>query len=160
MESVSAVVSEELRVEKIRDGTVIDHIDAGTALAVLRILGITGREGYVVSLLMNVSSKKLGKKDMVKVEGRELSPTEVQEIALVAPNATINIIRNFKVLRKERVKPPDLVKDLLKCPNPACVTNSPEPVKAVFHVEVSDGVTLRCYHCGILMEKEDILKQF
>lgn len=154
------MASEELRVEKIKDGTVIDHIDAGTALAVLRILSITGREGYVVSLLMNVPSKKLGKKDMVKVEGRELSPTEVHEIALVAPNATINIIRNFKVLRKERVKPPSLVRELLKCPNPACVTNSLEPVKAVFHVEVSDGVILRCYHCGTVMEKEDILKQF
>jgi aspartate carbamoyltransferase regulatory subunit len=71
----SAMVEGELRVKKICDGTVIDHIAAGNALAVLRILGIKGREGTVVSILMNVPSKTLGKKDIVKIEGRELSPT-------------------------------------------------------------------------------------
>ena len=151
----------ELRVEKIRDGTVIDHITAGTALAVLRILGITGREGYVVSVLMNVPSRKLGRKDIVKVEGRELSPEEVDKIALVAPKATINIIRNFEVFRKEQVKPPSIIMGILKCPNMSCITNSREPVKPTFHVEVEgDRLNLRCHYCGIILERDEILKQF
>ena len=151
----------ELRVEKIRDGTVIDHITAGTALAVLRILGITGREGYIVSVLMHVPSRKLGRKDIVKVEGRELDPDEVDRIALVAPKATINIIRNFEVARKEPVKPPSMIRGVLKCPNVACITNSREPVKPTFYVEgEGDNLSLRCYYCGTIMRREEFLKQF
>lgn len=151
----------ELRVEKIKDGTVIDHITAGTALAVLRILGITGKEEHIVSVLMNVPSGKLGRKDIVKIEGRELSPEEVDRIALVSPRATINIIRNFEVVRKEPVKPPFTIRGVLECQNVACVTNSREPVKPVFQVEgEGENLTLRCYYCGAVMNREEFLKQF
>jgi len=150
----------KLRVEKIREGTVIDHITGGTALAVLRILKITGHEGFIVSVLMNVPSRKLGKKDIVKIEGREISPKEVAEIALVAPKATINIIRNFNVIKKEKVKLPKIVKNIVKCTNPSCITNSKEPVKQIFHVESEDPVILRCYYCGTLLGKNEIIEQF
>jgi len=150
----------QLRVEKIREGTVIDHITSGTALAVLRILNISGREGFIVSILMNVPSKKLGKKDIVKIEGREISPKEVAEIALVAPKATINIIRDFKVIKKEQVKLPSIVKDIIRCPNQRCITNSQEPVKQLFYVENEDPVVLRCHYCSVLIEKDEIIKQF
>ncbi|MCX8176079.1 MAG: aspartate carbamoyltransferase regulatory subunit [Candidatus Bathyarchaeota archaeon] len=150
----------QLRVEKIREGTVIDHITSGTALAVLRILNISGREGFIVSILMNVPSKKLGKKDIVKIEGREISPKEVAEIALVAPKATINIIRDFNVIKKEKVKLPSIVKDIIKCPNQRCITNSQEPVKQLFYVENEDPVVLRCHYCNVLIEKDEIIKQF
>ncbi|RLI04622.1 aspartate carbamoyltransferase regulatory subunit [Candidatus Bathyarchaeota archaeon] len=150
----------KLRVEKIREGTVIDHITNGTALAVLRILKISGHEGFIVSVLMNVPSKKLGKKDIVKIEGREISPTEVAEIALVAPKATINIVRNFEVIRKEKVKLPEIVKGIVKCTNPSCISNSREPIEPSFYVENEDPVILRCYYCGTILEKEAIIKQF
>jgi aspartate carbamoyltransferase regulatory subunit len=150
----------ELRVKKIREGTVIDHISSGNALAVLRILGIKGHEGTIVSVIMNVPSKMYGRKDIVKIEGRELSPTEVDEIALIAPRATINIIRNFKVIDKKNVKLPRIIKEILKCPNPVCVTNSREPVKTMFYVEKEEPILLRCYYCGGFLEKEEILKQF
>ncbi|HDJ27368.1 MAG TPA: aspartate carbamoyltransferase regulatory subunit, partial [Aciduliprofundum sp.] len=91
---------EELRVRRIREGTVIDHIPPGKALKVLSILGISGSEGTVVAVLMNVESRKLGKKDIVKLEGRFLTRDEVDEIALVAPTATINIIRDYEVAEK------------------------------------------------------------
>lgn len=146
--------------EKIREGTVIDHITGGTALAVLRILKITGHEKFIVSVLMNVPSKKLGKKDIVKIEGREISPKEVAEIALVAPKATINIIRNFNVVKKEKVKLPKVVKGIVKCTNPSCITNSPEPVEPVFYVESEDPIVLRCYYCSTLLDKSAIVKQF
>ncbi|MFH1328438.1 MAG: aspartate carbamoyltransferase regulatory subunit [Candidatus Bathyarchaeota archaeon] len=153
-------MTEELRVRKIKDGTVLDHIAAGNALAVLRILGISGREENVVSILINVPSKRLKKKDVVKIEGREISPMEVDEIALIAPHATINIIRDFKLVNKKKVRLPRIVKEIIKCPRSACITNSREPVKPVFCIDSEDPLLLRCYYCEYVMEKEDIIQQF
>ena len=149
-----------LRVSKIKDGTVIDHITAGHALDVLKILGITGRVNSVVTVGMNVPSKTLGLKDMVKIEGRELKSEEVDKIALLAPHASINIIRNYKVVDKQLVRLPTEIRDTIKCANPACISNSKEPVKPTFYVETQEPLRLRCHYCGYIMEKEDIPKQF
>jgi aspartate carbamoyltransferase regulatory subunit len=154
------MVEKELRVSKIKDGTVIDHITAGYALAVLRIIGLTGREGNIISILMNVPSQKLGKKDIVKVENRELKEDEVHKIALIAPNATINIIRNYEVVEKNKVKLPKIIKGVIKCANSTCITNSGEPVQPTFIVESVEPLKLRCHYCRIVMTREDIIKQF
>ena len=103
----------ELRVSKIRNGTVIDHVTGGQALNVLSILGIDGSEGLGVSVVLNVPSDRLGLKDVVKVEDRELSQSEVDVISLIAPEATINIIREFDVVEKNRVDRPETVIGLL-----------------------------------------------
>ena len=149
-----------LRVSKIKNGTVIDHITNGHALDVVRILGITGRTGGVVTVAMNVPSKKHGVKDIVKVEGRELNSKEVDKIALLAPHATINIIRDYEVAEKQVVKLPEVLKGVVKCANPACVSNSPEPVQPTFYVESEEPLMLKCHYCGYIMEKQDVLKQF
>jgi aspartate carbamoyltransferase regulatory subunit len=96
--------SETIRIVKITDGTVIDHISAGHALEVLEILGISGKEGSVVTLAMNISSSKVGRKDIVKLEKRVLEQSELAKIALVAPDATINIIQEGEVVKKTRVE--------------------------------------------------------
>jgi aspartate carbamoyltransferase regulatory subunit len=152
--------TEELRVKKIKEGTVIDHISAGNALTVLNILGITNHTGQVVSVAINVPSSKIGRKDIVKIEGRELNADEVDKIALIAPQATINIIRDFNVIEKQQVKLPKFIREILKCANPTCVSNSREPVEPAFSVENEDPLVLRCHYCGRIMEKQDILKQF
>ncbi len=139
---------EELRVSKIRNGTVIDHVSGGHALNVLSILGIDGSEGLGVSVGMNVASDRLGRKDVVKVEDRELSQSEVDVISLIAPEATINIIRDFEVVQKNRVDRPETVVGLLRCPNRNCITNGNEPVESKFKV-VDDGV--RCAYCGTII---------
>ena len=149
-----------LRVSKIKEGTVIDHITGGHALDVIKILGIKGRAEGVVTVAMNVPSKRHGTKDVVKVEGRELNPKEVDKIALLAPHATINIIRDYKVAEKERVKLPKVIRGIVKCANPACISNSSEPVQPTFYVETKDPLRLRCHYCGYIMEKQDVLKQF
>lgn len=149
-----------LRVSKIKDGTVIDHITGGHALDVIKILGITGRAGGVVTIAINVPSKRLKRKDIVKVEGRMLASAEVDKIALVAPHATINIIRNYKVVEKQRVKLPKVIRGIVKCANPACISNSNEPVQSTFYVEQEDPLLLKCHYCGYVMEKADVLKQF
>jgi aspartate carbamoyltransferase regulatory subunit len=149
-----------LLVSKIKDGTVIDHITGGHALDVVRILGITGRTDGVVLIAMHMASKRLGAKDIVKVEGRELQPEEVDKIALLAPHASINIIRNYKVIDKKRVKLPTIIRGTVKCGNPACISNSNEPVQPKFYVKSEEPLIVRCHYCGHIMEKQDILKQF
>ncbi|UCD40400.1 MAG: aspartate carbamoyltransferase regulatory subunit, partial [Candidatus Bathyarchaeota archaeon] len=124
-----------LRVSKIREGTVIDHITGGHALDVIKILGITGRTGGIVTVAINIPSKILKVKDIVKVEGRKIASAEVDKIALLAPNATINIIRSYRFVEKQRVKLPKVIRGIVKCANPACISNSDEPVQATFYVE-------------------------
>lgn len=142
----------QLRVSKIRNGTVIDHVPGGQALNVLSILGIDGTGGLSVSIGMNVPSEKLGRKDVVKVEDRELSQSEVDVLSLIAPEATINIIREYEVTKKNRVVRPDTVTGILSCPNHNCITNADEPVETRFTV-VEEGV--RCQYCGTII-REDI----
>ncbi|ABM79984.1 aspartate carbamoyltransferase regulatory subunit [Hyperthermus butylicus] len=149
-----------LLVRRIREGTVIDHIPAGRALTVLKILGITGREGARIAVVMNVESRKLGRKDIVKIEGRHLSPEEVDKIALVAPRATINIIHDYRVVAKRRVTVPDIVEGILMCPNPSCITRvGREPVKPRFRVVSRQPLVLQCVYCGTLVSEEDVAEQ-
>jgi aspartate carbamoyltransferase regulatory subunit len=151
---------QELYVKKIEDGSVIDHITSGFALDVLKILGIDGKDGEVVSVAMNVESKRQQHKDIVKIQNRELKPGEVDKIALIAPSATINIIRNYGVASKKVVQLPPNIKGILKCDNPSCISNSREPVEPQFGVDQKEPVRLRCHYCGHIMEREDVLRQF
>jgi len=143
---------EQLRVSKIPEGTVIDHITGGQAMHVLSILGIEGGDGDTVSIVMNAPSDRLGTKDIVKVEDRELSQAELDVLSLIAPAATINIIREFEVVEKHRVNRPDEVVGVLSCPNPNCITTEDEPVESRFDV-LEDGV--RCQYCETIV-RDDI----
>jgi aspartate carbamoyltransferase regulatory subunit len=149
----------ELRVSKIKNGTVIDHINGGYALDVVKILGITGREKHVMTIAINVPSRRVGVKDIVKIEGRALSSREVNRIALVAPHATINIIRDYAVERKLEVKLPRLIEGIIKCVNPGCISNSNEPAEAKFYVQSEEPLLLKCHYCGYVLEKADVLHQ-
>ncbi|MBX0293569.1 aspartate carbamoyltransferase regulatory subunit [Haloarcula nitratireducens] len=142
---------QQLRVSKIRNGTVIDHITGGQALNVLAILGINGTSGESVSVAMNMPSDRLGKKDIVKVEGRELSQNEVDVLSLIAPAASINIVRDYDVVEKHRVERPSVVVGVLECPNHNCITTEDEPVQSRFAV-VDDGV--RCEYCDTIIRDE------
>jgi aspartate carbamoyltransferase regulatory subunit len=141
----------ELRVSKIRSGTVIDHITSGQALNVLAILGIDGTDDEIVSIGMNVPSDRLGTKDIVKVEGRELSQGELDVLSLIAPVATINIIRDYGVVEKHRVDRPTEVTGVLQCSNHNCITTEDEPVDSHFEV-LDDGV--RCVYCDTIVRED------
>lgn len=137
----------KLRVTPIGNGTVIDHIPPGQALNVLRILGIDRTTEATISVLMNVSSRRSGKKDIVKVEDRELKEEEVNKISLIAPGATINIIRDQRVVEKYTVDMPDLIVGVVRCPNPSCISNTREPIKSQILVKSKNPVILRCVYC-------------
>ena len=137
----------ELRVKSITNGTVIDHIAGGQALNVLKILGISGTTDATVSVVMNVESGKLGKKDIVKVEDRELLEEELNRIALIAPAASINIIRDYKVVEKRPVDLPGEIVGVVRCQNPNCISNTVEPIKSRMLVKAKNPVLLRCLYC-------------
>lgn len=141
-----ASLARELRVRPIKDGTVIDHITAGNALNVLKILGISGTTNAVVTVAMNVPSRAMGSKDIVKIEDRELKEEEVDRISLIAPNASINIIRDFEVIGKHKVSLPEHIEGVMKCDNPNCISNTSEPVISKFTVN-KKPVELRCIYC-------------
>ncbi len=146
----------KLKITPIKNGTVIDHITPGFAVKVLRILKITESTSSVVSVAINVKSK-IGKKDIVKVENRELGTNEVDKIALIAPKATINIIRDYEVVDKHKVKLPDEIIGIVKCSNPTCISNSKEPVKSRFQLVSDDPPVIKCYYCE--REPEDIAER-
>ncbi|MBW9219967.1 aspartate carbamoyltransferase regulatory subunit [Methanothermococcus sp. SCGC AD-155-N22] len=133
-----------LKVRPIENGTVIDHIARGKALNVYKVLNI-GEEN-TVTIAMYVPSKKYGKKDILKIEGIELSEEDVNKIGLISPNATINIIKNGGVVKKFKVEIPDIITGILKCTNPNCITNV-ERVPGKFKVEKKDPLKIRCIYC-------------
>jgi aspartate carbamoyltransferase regulatory subunit len=93
-----------------------------------------------------------GRKDIVKIEDRELIPEEVDKIALIAPQATINIIRDYEVAKKSLVVLPQIISRIVRCPNLNCISNSNEPVYSKF--KVMDSLALRCSYCEGIIEKD------
>jgi len=151
---------EELRVKKIKEGTVIDHLPPNSALIILKVLGLEKNYENIISVIMNVKSKKREIKDIIKIEGKFLEPDETGKIALIAPAATINLIKNFEVIKKSRVELPDEINALIKCANPNCITNQKEPITSSFIVERKEPVLLRCKFCERVMDKKLIEQHF
>ncbi|MCF7824897.1 MAG: aspartate carbamoyltransferase regulatory subunit [Candidatus Marinimicrobia bacterium] len=134
----------ELKVDPIRNGTVIDHIPAGRVQRVLAIL--KPRSSDIVMMGMNFSSRAMKKKDIIKIEGRELTQNEVNSIALIAPDAKVSIIREFKVAQKTKVEIPELIEGLVACSNPKCITNA-EPMQTRFKLVNIEKRQLACQYC-------------
>lgn len=134
-----------MKVEKIEHGTVIDHIMAGMAFDVIRVLGL--RNDRSMSILVNSHSRKGGKKDILKIENVELSDEEASRVALVSPLATINIIANGSVVKKFNVEAPKVVKGILSCSNPNCISNQKEPVTTEFHLGPDEEHRYICAYC-------------
>ena len=151
----------ELKIKAIENGTVIDHITANKALHILKILGLPDSETRNVTIAMNVSSAEIGRKDILKIENRELDAKELNQVALIAPQATINIIRDFNPIKKDKIDLPDKITSILKCTNPKCITNyENEPITPIFNVIQTYPPVVRCHYCEKLIKTEDIEKQF
>ena len=150
-------MGKNLLVRKIRDGTVIDHIRVGYALVVLDILGIKGDKR--IAVIMNTDSGKYGRKDIVKIEGYEVDVDEANLISLISPEATINIIKDYRVVSKRKVDVPEYVEGIVKCSNPNCISNSEgETAIPKFKVVSKDPLLLRCQYCERYTTREDIIR--
>jgi len=144
-----------MKVEPIERGTVIDHIPGGMAFHVVSIIMSGRKMDKTITMAINVKSKDMGKKDIVKVEGLELKKSDVNKISIIAPDATINIIRDGEVVEKRTVNVPKKVTGILKCTNPNCVTNQREPVEREFVLTSRSPITYQCVYCE--REVENIL---
>jgi len=141
-----------LLVRRIKDGTVIDHIDCGKGLQVLEALDIDGKRGDVITIALNVPSGKLKKKDIIKVENKFLEEDDTSKLAVISPSSTVNIIKNYKLVEKRRVSLPDEIDRIFRCSNPDCVTNSKEHIESVMDVIDKDGLVLKCRYCSRMLD--------
>ncbi|MDO8554415.1 MAG: aspartate carbamoyltransferase regulatory subunit [Candidatus Micrarchaeota archaeon] len=144
-----------LNVEPLENGTVIDHIKSGKGKKVLEMLGISELNVGRVALVMNVPSKRLNKKDIVKIEGAFVSENQTNLVALISPNSTINIIKNGKVSEKRNVILPKVLDGIGKCPNPNCMTNL-EHSKMKFLLLKNEEYT--CHYCERSFNAEELVR--
>jgi len=142
----------ELLVRRIKEGTVIDHIDEGKGLQVLNALRIDGKDGSLITIALNVPSGKFKKKDIIKVENMFLKDDDTNKLAVIVPNATINIIKNYKLVEKRRVALPNEVDRIFRCSNPDCITNSTEHIESIMDVIDKKGRVLKCRYCSRVLD--------
>ncbi|MFB5597813.1 MAG: aspartate carbamoyltransferase regulatory subunit [Nitrosopumilaceae archaeon] len=142
----------ELMVRRIHEGTVIDHIDEGKGLQVLSALGIDGKDGNVITIALNVPSGKFKKKDIIKVENKFLKDDDTNKLAVIAPKATVNIIKDYKLVEKRRVSLPNEIDRIFRCSNPECITNSSEHIESIMDVVDKEGLVLKCRYCGRVLD--------
>jgi len=148
--------SKKLKVSAINNGTVIDHILPGKAYGVVKILHLE-RYKETVTIASNVTSGKTERKDIVKIENRALSAEEVSSIALISPDATVNIIKNYDVIEKRKISLPERVENIIPCTNPLCITNH-ENVRTRFNVIQKKPLLIRCEYCERTMDEKDVEK--
>lgn len=139
---------QQLAVAALRHGTVIDRIPSSMLFKAVRILGIE-RSPNAVTIGNNLESKHLGRKGIIKVADVEYDEATLNRIAIIAPHAIVNIIRDYEVADKRPVVLPDQVVGIVKCNNPKCITNN-EPMRTRFAVvdRNDEDVTLRCHYCS------------
>jgi len=136
----------DLMVAALEQGTVIDHIPTDKVFTVAQLLGLSDCEEPVL-IGNNLSSKKIGKKGIIKVANRFFTDAEISRLAVVCPNIRLCIIRDFEVAEKREVTLPDSFVNVVRCANPVCITNN-EPMKTVFNVVDKQAGILKCRYCG------------
>ena len=145
---------EELQVVALKNGTVIDHIPTDKLFTVVSLLGLKNSESNI-TIGNNLTSKKLGKKGLIKVADRFFTDEEISRLSVVAPNVKLNIIHNYEVVEKKQVTMPNVVKGIVKCNNPKCITNN-EPMTTIFHVISKESGMLKCHYCEKELNKEAV----
>jgi aspartate carbamoyltransferase regulatory subunit len=144
----------QLQVSAIKDGTVIDHIPARNLFKVISILNLDKIESPM-TFGANLESKRLGRKAIIKIADVFFLEDEINKIALVAPDAKLNIIKDYEVVEKKLVEVPDFIVGIAKCVNPKCITNN-ESILTKFYVVSKNEVTLKCHYCEKLMDQEHL----
>lgn len=143
--------NKELVVEKIDNGTVIDHIPADRVFKVVRMLGLDDYQDEVL-IGTNLCSRKYGKKGILKIKNKYFTQDEIDKIAIIAPTATIIIIKDYVVEEKKHLELPKHIHNIVKCINPNCITNV-EEMETRFDVVNTDPLRIQCHYCEKTMEE-------
>jgi len=145
----------KLKVSALKNGTVIDHIPPQNLFKVISILGLDKIREDMITFGMNLDSKIMGSKAIIKISNKYFEDDDINRIALIAPNAKLNIIKDYKVVEKKEVHVPDEVIGIVKCFNPKCITNH-ENISTSFKVINKDPLELKCKYCEKITNKDQI----
>lgn len=133
-----------MNIDSIQNGVVIDHINAGHAMKLYDLLGLDDLN-VSVAIIKNVVSKKMGKKDIIKIDGEV--PINFDLIGFVDPMATLNIIKDGKLLEKKRIYMPLELVNVIKCKNPRCITSCEQELPHIFKLTDKENKIYRCLYC-------------
>ncbi len=133
-----------MNIDSIRNGVVIDHISAGCGMRLYHLLGLETLD-VSVAIIKNVSSRKLGKKDIIKIDAP--IPVNLDVIGFVDPMATVNIIRDGKLIEKKSIEMPELLRNVIRCNNPRCITTTEQELPHLFRLTDRDRKIYRCVYC-------------
>ncbi len=147
------MINKKLEVSAIKDGTVIDHIPASHLFMVINILKLNDIN-KTITFGTNFESKRLGKKAIIKLSDVFFKDSDINRIALVAPQAKLNIIKDYKVIEKKEVQVPDEITGIIKCVNPKCITNH-ETIPTKFTVTDKKNIKLKCHYCEKITNPEN-----
>jgi len=144
---------QKLQVEAICNGSVIDHIPAGQGIKILKLFHLLDTQQRI-TVGLNLPSAALGAKDLIKVENIALTEAQANQLALFAPKATVNLIKDFKVVKKHQLQLPEFIEGIFACPNSNCISHR-EPVRSRFSVrQVHGDVRMKCKYCEKSFTKE------
>lgn len=133
-----------MNIDSINNGIVIDHIASGRAMQLYNMLGLDALE-CPVAVIMNVQSKKMGRKDIIKIDST--LDVNFDVIGLVSPNATVNIIRDGSIIEKKHIDLPQRLTSIIKCKNPRCITTTEQEIDHIFVLANKEKVEYRCIFC-------------
>jgi len=146
-----------LMIPKIELGIVIDHIPAGKGIRLLEIINrYEEMKDVAVTLGLNYSSKKLGRKDLIKLQLEFLAPEIIQHISILVPGVTIKAVKNFKVHSKVVVQPPKEIRNLLQCKNPNCITNTEKHIETYFTAVDEKARLVKCNYCERIFDIHEL----
>jgi aspartate carbamoyltransferase regulatory subunit len=149
------IEKKQLSVSAIENGTVIDHIPAQNLFKVIIILGLDKIDN-LITFGTNMESHRLGQKAIIKIADKFFQPHEINRIAVVAPHAKLNVIKDYNVVEKQVVVVPEKIEGIVKCVNPKCITNF-EGVKTKFKVVDKQNVSLKCHYCEKITDQEHMV---
>ena len=133
-----------LNVGRLNEGVVLDHIEAGKSMSIYKYLRLDKMD-CCVAIIKNAHSNKMGKKDIIKID--EVIDLDFDLIAYLAPSTTVNIIRNGKLEKMDKMEPPAYLKNVIKCKNPRCITSVEQELDHIFKLTDPQGPVYRCIYC-------------
>lgn len=133
-----------MNIDSITNGFVIDHITAGRGMRLYDLLGLDNLD-CSVAIIKNVASKKMGKKDIIKIDAD--IDIDIDVIGYVDPGTTVNIIRNCELVEKRTLELPQMLTNVIKCKNPRCITSTEQEINHVFKLTDKDNGVYRCIYC-------------
>ena len=132
-----------MKIDPIINGIVIDHIEAGKGMKVYNFLGLDNLS--TVAIIKNANSKKMGKKDIIKID--EEFELDLDVLGYIAPEVTVSIIKDGVTIEKKKLELPEMVKNVIKCKNPRCITSIEQGIEHTFKLVDKEKRIYRCIYC-------------